>query len=180
MLQSFSCCVSVVCMYFMFLHANACTSAAYMYMPPRCSPLFTDPTLTLNNVTVIMKDVQGWEVVADWIGINYFKRVELKRFCQNPTTDQHKQAYWDYWFHHHSAPSWRILADGLYCCGEHGALEVLLMNYLKGKNIGAYHDLLGNCPEPFRCNYMYSSSNTLGLCTCVHVRVYYLLYWCLL
>ena len=112
-------------------------------LPPGYSPLFTDPTLTLNNVTAIMKDVQRWENVAAWIGIPFSKRVELQR--QNPTTDQAKQACWDYWLHHHPAPSsWRILAGGLYMYKEHGALEVLQMNYLKGESIGAYHSLLGN------------------------------------
>ena len=111
-------------------------------LPLGCSPLFTDPTLTLNNVTAVIKDVQRWEGVADWIDIPYRKREELK--SQNPTTDQAKQACWDYWLRHHSAPSWRILADGLYMYKEHGALEVLQMNYLKGESIGAYHSLLGN------------------------------------
>ena len=63
---------------------------------------------------------------------------------QNPTTDQAKQTYWDYWLRHHPAPSWRILAGGLYERQEHGALEVLLINYLKGESTGAYHSLLGN------------------------------------
>ena len=93
--------------------------------------LHTDPTLTLNNVIALMKDVQKWEHVAIWIGIPINKTLELLR--QHPTTDQHKQAYWDYWLHHHPSPSWRILADTLYVCREHGALEVLQMNYLKGE-----------------------------------------------
>jgi hypothetical protein len=93
--------------------------------------LFTDPTLTLNTVTAIMKDVRQWADVADWIGICLSKHYELQR--QNPTTDQEKQACWNYWLHHHPAPSWRLLADGLYVCKERGALEVLQMNYLKGK-----------------------------------------------
>ena len=79
-----------------------------------------------------MKGVQLWESVADWIGIPYSKREELK--SQNPTTDQAKQACWNYWLHHHPAPSWRILAGGLYERQEHGALEVLQMNYLKGES----------------------------------------------
>ena len=111
-------------------------------LPPGHSPLFTDPTLTLNNVTAIMKDVRQWESVADWIGIPLSKRRELK--SQSPTTDQAKQACWDYWLHHHPAPSWRILAGGIYEWREHGALEVLQMNYLKGESIGAYHSLLGS------------------------------------
>ena len=127
----------------MFLHVNACTLAVYMYMPPRCSPLFIDPTLILSNVTAIMKDVQLWGDVAFWIGIPDSKRREFQ--SENPTTDQWKQAHWDYWIHHHPAPSWRILASALYYWVEHGALEVLLMNYLKGKTIGAYRNLLGNC-----------------------------------
>ena len=110
--------------------------------PPGYSPLFTDPTLTLNSVTAIMKGVQQWEDVAYWIGIPASKRHELK--SQNPITDQAKQACWDYWIRCHPAPSWRILAGGLYYWGEHGALEVLQMNYLKGESIGAYHSLLGN------------------------------------
>ena len=80
-----------------------------------------------------MKDVQRWEDVAYWIGIPTNKRHELR--SQNPTTDQAKQACWDYWLHHHPAPSWRILAGGLYYRGEHGALEVLQMNYLKGEYV---------------------------------------------
>ena len=91
-----------------------------------------------------MKGVQRlWEVVANWIGIPGSKLSELER--QNPTTDEAKQACWDYWLHHHPAPSWRILADGLYVYEEHGALEVLQMNYLKGESTGAYYSLLGNC-----------------------------------
>ena len=84
-----------------------------------------------------MKYVQQWEGVADSIGIPYGKCEELK--SQSPTTDQAKQACWDYWLHHHPTPSWRILAGGLYVWEEHGALEVLLINYLKGESIGAYH-----------------------------------------
>ena len=93
--------------------------------------LHTDPTLTLYNVTAIMKDVRQWDDVAAWIGIPYDKRDELQR--QNLTTDLRKQAYWDYWLHHHPSPSWRILAGALYFWREHGALEVLQMNYLKGE-----------------------------------------------
>ena len=81
-----------------------------------------------------MKDVQRWGNVADWIGIPGSKCNELR--SQNPTTDQAKQACWDYWLHHHPGCSWSILAGGLYSCGERGALEVLQMNYLKGKSIG--------------------------------------------
>ena len=82
-----------------------------------------------------MKDVQWWKNVANWIGIPDSKRAELQ--SQTPTTDQAKQACWDYWLHHHPACSWSILADGLYRWREHGALEVLQMNYFKGKSIGA-------------------------------------------
>ena len=89
-----------------------------------------------------MKDVQRWENVVSWIGIPHSKLGEFQR--QNPTTAQWKQACWDYWLHHHPAPSWRILAGGLYHWDEHGALEVLQMNYLKGESIGDYHSLLGN------------------------------------
>ena len=84
-----------------------------------------------------MKDVQQWDGMAVWIGIPTSKRHELK--SENPTADQWKQACWDYWLHHHQVPSWRILADGLYLWKEHGALEVLLINYLKGESIDAYH-----------------------------------------
>ena len=86
---------------------------------------------TLNKVTAIMKDVQQWDNVAHWIGIPLSKLSEL--VSRNPTT---KQACWDYWFHHHPAPSWRILAGGFYELVEHEALEVLQMNYLKGETIG--------------------------------------------
>ena len=82
-----------------------------------------------------MKDVHEWEVVvASWIGIPISKRYELR--SQHPTTDQHKQACWDYWIHHHLTPSWQILADALYLASEHGALEVLQINYLKGEYSG--------------------------------------------
>ena len=80
-----------------------------------------------------MKDVQRWEGVTDWIGIPPSKRFELE--SRNPTTDQYKQACWDYWLYNHPAPSWRILADGLFFWGKHGALEVLQMNYLKGEYV---------------------------------------------
>ena len=78
-----------------------------------------------------MKDVRLWDDVARWIGIPVNKCHELQ--SRNPTTGQAKQACWDYWLHHHPAPSWTILAGGLYEWEEHGALEVLQMNYLKGE-----------------------------------------------
>ena len=78
-----------------------------------------------------MKDVQQWGNVAYWIGIPIRKCDELQ--SQNPTTDQAKQACWDYWLHQHPACSWSIVAGGLYAWREHGALEVLQMNYLKGE-----------------------------------------------
>ena len=107
--------------------------------------LHTDSTLTLNNVTAIMKGVQQWKMVADWIGIPVSKHVELR--CQNPNTDQRKQAYWVYWLHHHPAPSWRILAGGLYFWEEYGALEVLQMYYLKGEctHISYYESVTYTC-----------------------------------
>ena len=105
--------------------------------------LHTDPTLTLNNVTAIMKDVRQWDDVADLIGISVSKRVELE--SQNPTTDQCKQAYWDCWLHHHPAPSWRILASGLHFWQELGALEVLQMNYLKGEYTHTYESVTYTC-----------------------------------
>ena len=71
--------------------------------------------------------------MANWIGIPYSERNAYVLKRQNPTTGQAKQACLDYWLHHHPAPSWRILAGGLYQWGEHGALEVLQMNYLKGE-----------------------------------------------
>ena len=119
-------------------------------LPPGCSSLFTDPTLTLNNVTAIMRDIQEWEDVASWIGIRRSKCLELKN--QNHTTDQAKQACWDYWLHHHPAPSWRILAGGLYVWEEHGALEVLLTNYLKGESTGAYYVYILLCIHVHVCN----------------------------
>ena len=82
-----------------------------------------------------MEYVQRWEDVAYWIGISPNKHCELKN--QSPTTDQAKQACWDYWLHNHPATSWRILAGGLYFWDEHGALEVLQMNYLKGEYVCA-------------------------------------------
>ena len=81
-----------------------------------------------------MKDVQGWGHVAVWIGIPDSKLGELQSL--KPTTDQAKQACWDYWLHHHPACSWTLLAGGLYAWRERRALEMLQMNYLKGKSIG--------------------------------------------
>ena len=100
-----------------------------------------------------MKDVQQWENVAAWIGIPRNKRHELK--SQNPTTGQAKQACWDYWLHHHPAPSWRILAGGLYEWRVHGALEVLQMNYLKGECACATY----MCPQRIFIDF------------CIHIHV---------
>ena len=83
-----------------------------------------------------MKYIWWWGSVAYWIGIPLSKHNTFKK--QNPTHDQAKQACWDYWLHHHLAPSWRLLAGGLYIHNEHGALEVLQMNYLKGENINRH------------------------------------------
>ena len=78
-----------------------------------------------------MKDVKRWKRVAWWIGVPASKYEDLQR--QYRTGDQAKLACWNYWLQNHPAPSWRILADALYVEREHGALDVLLMSYLKGK-----------------------------------------------
>ena len=99
----------------------------------------TEPTLTLTNVTAIMEHVQRWKHVAFHINIPESKLDELMK--QNPTTAQRKQACWDYWLSHHSAPSWRSLANALYEWKVHGTLEVLQMKYLKGKCAYMYKDM---------------------------------------
>ena len=173
----------IICVY-MYVHTCTCTCKFVFFLffrlwmhswavwpscmlPPGYSPLSTDPTLTLDNVTAIMKDVQEWKLVTTWIGVPPRKRYELE--SQSPTTDQAKQTCWDYWLHHHPVPSWRILAGGLYERQEHGALEVLQMNYLKGESIWAYQSLLGNWV--LVCNSIACCLRLIIPCTCTRDKV---------
>ena len=127
-------------------HDNNMSDSTLITVNTLCWFLYTEPTLTLANVTSIMKHVQEWEAVANWIDIAYSKLVELGD--QNPTTAQCKQACWDYLLIHHPAPSWRRLADGLYRMEEHEELEVLRINYPKGACIHVYCDM--DIQAPYR------------------------------
>ena len=92
-------------------------------------PTHPEPSLTLDNLTSVLDEVENMDGVADWLHIPRSKRGKLK---QQYDRQQIKRAFSAYFMSHHPAPSWLIIANALWE-KEHGALEVVQKLYLKGE-----------------------------------------------
>ena len=87
----------------------------------------TDPSLTLTNLTQLLKDV--WDLV------NVTAYLDISRSVYDSITS--RKACWEWYLNNHPCPSWRHIANALYMKNEYGMLEVLKSRYLKGES-GSY------------------------------------------
>ena len=102
-----------------------------MFTLTTCVP-HTEPTLTLDNLTSVLEDVQNVERVIPWLQIPPSKQQEINQ--QYDRITQRIRAYCEYLLTHHPAPSWKWVAVVLWDKQEHGALEMLQKVCLKGKS----------------------------------------------
>ena len=85
----------------------------------------SDPTLTVENVTEVMAEVENWEWVMGifGLGVPASKLHEIKQ--QSSSEKEKRHAVGRYWVSTHPVPSWEKLARELYEEGEERALAVL-------------------------------------------------------
>ena len=58
-----------------------------------------------------------------WLGITESVRDSISK--QHSRETDHNAAMWEWYLHNHHAPSWRHLANALYCALQHTVLEGL-------------------------------------------------------
>ena len=99
--------------------------------------LHLDSSLTLNNISQISEQV-NWK--------NYTSRHDLPRIIGIPVSwiEKHidrgnatcirRKVAWKHWLDNHPAPSWALIAEGLYRSFNHRILKQLEIQYPSGKS----------------------------------------------
>ncbi len=108
----------------------------------RVKILFSEPTLTLSNLTTLLENVD-WDVVGRGLSIPLSKLNMIQH-------QHHKsRACWDLYLNVVPFPCWKRVAWALYYCGYLEELEIVQKKYLKGESallssklvfIGCYGD----------------------------------------
>ena len=101
--------------------ANVTTSCSF---PP-------DPTLTLERLLTATKGVKDWSHLGNLIDIPWSKLEEIGSLYSDD--DQRLRAVLEVWLNTHPAPSWSLLAEGLYRSREHDVLQRVREQYITGR-----------------------------------------------
>ena len=95
------------------------------------TPTYTEPSLTLDTLSSILKSVQFLDDVGSWLQIPDSKRDELRRQYDKR---QLPRAYSTIFLTDNPSPSWSTVALALWQIpGEIGALKEVQKLYLKGE-----------------------------------------------
>ena len=76
----------------------------------------SDPTLTVEKVMEVMRDVGEWEVVVRYLDVPTPKIAEIQ--LQSSTETEKRRAVVQYWIQYVPHASWERLATALYMRGE--------------------------------------------------------------
>ena len=90
-----------------------------------------ESTLTVENLTRILKDVQDPEHVALWLAVTSVQLNFIKVTYKNEF--QCNRGFWEYFLNHHPAPSWKVVAVALWRTVEYETLEMVQKLYLTSK-----------------------------------------------
>ena len=90
----------------------------------------SDPTLTVEKVMEVMREVGDREGVWSWLSVPDSKRAEIKQ--QSSTEGEKSRALSQYWVNCSPYASWKSLAYNLYVRGEERA-AVMAKQYLSMK-----------------------------------------------
>ena len=100
--------------------------------------LLSDATLTVSNLNEVLEEV---EKVIDLDEICLSDYLHIPQSKQEEITDQYfdeaqlKHAIIEEFINNHPAPSWRLVAEGLYKSEDNRALQIVKQKYLKGKKM---------------------------------------------
>ena len=74
--------------------------------------------------------------LADYFDVPEPKQEEITNHHSDES--QRKHAIIEEFINNHPAPSWRLVAEGLYKNKENRALQIVKQKYLKGKKLSSY------------------------------------------
>ena len=74
--------------------------------------------------------------LADYLDIPESKQREITNHHSDES--QRKHAIIEEFINNHPAPSWRLVAEGLYKNKDNRALQIVKQKYLKGKKLSSY------------------------------------------
>ncbi len=96
----------------------------------RVKLLFSEPTLTLSNLTTLLENVD-WDDVGRYLWIPLSKRDMIP---QQHHESQCRQACWELYLNEVPFPNWKKVAMALYYHGYLEELEIVQRKYLKGES----------------------------------------------
>ena len=135
-------------------HCYECVWVYYiLYSPPPPPPpphththspntwITSDSTLTLTNLCTALAAIEHWYhdtefTISDRLGVSPSKQREILQQYQDPA--QYRQVLLHLWLTTHPAPSWKVVAAGLYRmrrAREHSVLRDILAIYIRGMAI---------------------------------------------
>ncbi len=97
----------------------------------RIQILFSEPTLTLSNLTTLLEKID-WDDVGVNLWIPPSKRDMIR---QQYHKSQCRQACWELYLNEAPFPSWKRVAEALYLGGYLEELEIVQKKYLKGESV---------------------------------------------
>ena len=103
----------------------------------------TEPTLTVQNLTNVMKSVRD---VTQWFDIPHSKLREIK--MNHPNVTDFRQELFRYYINHRPGASWLQMADTAWVFNEDAVLDMINRSYLKGNTCSNLYGI-----------YCYSSDN---------------------
>ena len=100
--------------------------------------LHLDSSLTLNNISEILEQVDFKDIYNRWL-LPYIIGIPKSWLDEhidhvNTTCISRKRSAWKHWLDDHPAPSWALIAEGLYQSWEHHILKQLEIQYPSGKS----------------------------------------------
>ena len=95
------------------------------------TPLYTESSLTLDNLTSVLKDVLVPGHVAAWLAITCWDQESI---IVNQDGSR-ARACWEFFLKNHPAPSWKVVAIALWRTADYRALETVMKLYFKCKLI---------------------------------------------
>ncbi len=96
----------------------------------RVKLLFSEPTLTLSNLTTLLENVNWFDVGLN-LWIPYSK---LSMIREQHHKSQCRQACWELYLNEVPFPCWKRVAVALYYRGHLEELEIVQRKYLKGES----------------------------------------------
>ena len=123
--------------------------------------LFSEPTLTLFNLTTLLKNVKWYDVGGDlWIPTS-----KLDMIRQQHHESQCSLACWELYLNEAPFPCWKRVAWALYHHGYIEELKIVQKNYIKRESAGnTQFKIKVTCAIMTIVQYIYISNSKLGFC----------------